>query len=175
MNLREGLIEVYTGDGKGKTTAALGLALRAAGHGLKVCIIQFMKGWPHYGELKAVNFVPGITLKQFGGPHFVDRNNPLPQDIEMAREALEEARRAMHSGLYDIIILDEINVALDFGLISLEEVISLLEEKPEKVELVLTGRNAHPEIIRRAHLVTEMKELKHPYRHGIVSRKGIDY
>ncbi|MCS7286184.1 MAG: cob(I)yrinic acid a,c-diamide adenosyltransferase [Anaerolineae bacterium] len=175
MSLKKGLIEVYTGDGKGKTTAALGLALRAAGHGLKTCIIQFMKGWPNYGELKSVGNIPEITLRQFGGPHFVDRNNPSLQDIEMAHEALEEARRAMLSGQYDIIVLDEINVALDFGLLSLEEVIALLEEKPEGVELILTGRNAHPEIIKRAHLVTEMKEVKHPYREGIVARKGIDY
>ncbi len=175
MSLKKGLIQVYTGDGKGKTTAALGLALRAAGHGFKVYIIQFMKGWPHYGELKAVEFLPGVTLRQFGGPHFVDRNNPSPEDIRMAREALQEARRAMLSGDYDIVILDEINVALDFGLIPLEEVIALLEEKPEGVELVLTGRNAHPEIIRRAHLVTEMKEVKHPYREGISARKGIEF
>jgi len=175
MSLKKGLIQVYTGDGKGKTTAALGLALRAAGHGLRVYIIQFMKGWPNYGELKAVKFLPGVTIRQFGGPHFVNRNNPSPNDIRMAREALEEARRAILSGDYDIVILDEINVALDFGLITLEEVLALLEEKPEGVELVLTGRNAHPEIIRRAHLVTEMKEVKHPYREGILARKGIEF
>jgi len=175
LPLKQGLIQVYTGDGKGKTTAALGLAMRAAGQGLKVYIIQFMKGWPHYGELETIKLIPNITLRQFGRPDFVDRENPASEDIRGAKEALEEARRALVSGEYDLLILDELNVALDFGLLSLEEVLSLLEEKPPNVELVITGRNAHPEIIKRAHLVTEMKEIKHPYREGLLGRKGIEY
>jgi len=175
MPLERGLIQVYTGNGKGKTTAALGLAMRAAGQGLKVYIIQFMKGWPHYGELETVKLIPNITLRQFGTPNFVYKGRATQEDIEGAKAALEEAHRAMRSGEYDVIILDELNVALDFELVSLEDVLSLLDKKPENVELVLTGRNAHPEIIKRAHLVTEMKEIKHPFRQGISGRKGIEY
>jgi len=175
MPLERGLIQVYTGHGKGKTSAALGLALRAAGHGLRVHIIQFMKGWPHYGELEAVKALPNITIKQFGRPDFVDKNNPDPEDIRLAHEALEEGRRAMLSGEYDIVVLDELNVALDFGLVSLEEVLSLFDRKPPEVELVLTGRRAHPEVVRRADLVTEMLDIKHPYHEGVPARKGIEY
>lgn len=175
MPLERGLIQVYTGNGKGKTTAALGLAMRAAGQGLKVYIIQFMKGWPHYGELETVKLIPNITLRQFGTPEFVRKGQATQRDIEGARAAMEEARRAMRSGEYDVIVLDELNVALDFGLVSLEDVLALLEEKPENVELVITGRNAHPEVIKRAQLVTEMREVKHPFRQGISARKGIEY
>ncbi len=175
MPLERGLIEVYTGDGKGKTTAALGLALRAAGHGFKVYIIQFMKGWPNYGELEAVKHLPGVTLRQFGRAEFVDRDNPDPEDVRMAHDALRYASDAMESGEYDIVILDEINVALDFGLIALEEVLRLLDAKPPTLELVLTGRNAHAEIIRRADLVTEMLNIKHPYAQGVAARRGIEY
>lgn len=175
MPLEKGLIQVYTGKGKGKTTAALGLALRAAGHGLKVYIVQFMKGWPRYGELVSVESLPNVTIKQFGRPEFVDRDNPDPEDSRLAQEALEHARQAMLSGRYDILILDEINVALDFGLIELSDVLSLLEEKPEDVELVLTGRNAPLEIVKRADLVTEMLDIKHPYYGGVKGRRGIEF
>lgn len=175
MGLREGLVQVYTGEGKGKTTAALGLALRAAGHDLKVCIIQFMKGWPNYGELKSLALHPEITLRQFGRPQFVDPQKPEPVDVEMAQEALKEARGAVTSGSYDLVILDEVNVALKWGLIDLSEVLSLIEEKPKRVELVLTGRYAPPEIVERAHLVTEMREIKHPYKAGVKGREGIEY
>lgn len=175
MPLERGLIQVYTGNGKGKTTAALGLAMRAAGQGLRVYIIQFMKGWPHYGELETVKLIPNITLQQFGTPNFVYKGRATEEDIKGAKAALAEARRAMHSGDYDVIILDELNVALDFELVSLEEVLSLLDEKPEKVELVITGRNAHPQVIERAHLVTEMREVKHPFQQGVPGRKGIEY
>ena len=175
MSLDEGLIQVYTGDGKGKTTAALGLAMRAAGQGLKVYVVQFMKGWPHYGELNTVAKQPNITLKQFGRPDFVDRESPHPVDIDMAQEALEHAREVVKSGEYDLVILDEVNVALEWKLIQLEDVLSVLDDKPKTVELVLTGRYAHPEVIARADLVTEMKEIKHPYRKGLSSRRGIDY
>jgi cob(I)alamin adenosyltransferase len=175
MRLDQGLIEVYTGGGKGKTTAALGLALRAAGQGLQVYIVQFMKGWPDYGELTALKRQPNITLVQFGRPDFVDRDNPDPQDVRMAQEALEHSFDIVSSGRYDVVILDEINVALDFGLVSLERVLALLDAKPPYVELVLTGRAAHPEIIERADLVTEMLSTKHPYDKGIDCRKGIEY
>lgn len=175
MALDRGLIEVYTGDGKGKTTAALGLAMRAAGQGLRVYIVQFMKGWPHYGELETVGQHPSITLQQFGRPDFVDKQNPDPVDVRMAQEALDHAREVLTSGEYDLVILDEVNVALEWKLIELENLLSLLDDKPEKVELVLTGRYAHPEVIARADLVTEMREIKHPYKSGIASRRGIDY
>ena len=175
MPLKRGLIQIYTGNGKGKTTAALGLALRASGHGLKVCIVQFMKGWPDYGELKGVKHLPGVTLHQFGRPDFVDKANPDPADIRMAHDALRYASEVVEGGECDILILDELNVALDWGLIALEEVLSLLDAKPPTMELVLTGRNAHPDIIRRADLVTEMLDIKHPYSEGIAARRGIEF
>lgn len=175
MPLERGLIQVYTGDGKGKTTAALGLALRAAGHGLQVYIVQFMKGWPDYGELQALQHQPNITLVQFGRPEFVDRDNPDPQDVHLALEALQRSLDVISNEQYDVVILDEINVALDYKLISLEQVLALLDAKPPHVELVLTGRRAHPRIVQRADLVTEMLAIKHPYAVGIVGRKGIEY
>ncbi len=175
MPLKRGLIQVYTGNGKGKTTAALGLALRASGHGFRVYIIQFMKGWPNYGELKAVEHLPSVKLRQFGRAEFVDRDNPDPADVRMAHDALRHAAEVMARGECDILILDEINVALDFGLITLDEVLRLLDAKPPTMELVLTGRNAHPELIRRADLVTEMLDIKHPYAEGVAARKGIEY
>jgi cob(I)alamin adenosyltransferase len=175
MPLEKGLIQVYTGPGKGKTTAALGLALRAAGQDMKVYIIQFMKGWPHYGELTSVEKLPNITLHQFGRPDFVNRDNPDPKDVEQAHQALDHARQTLASGNYDVVILDEINVALDYNLIGLDKVLALIEGKPEKVELVLTGRGAHPEIVKRADLVTEMLDIKHPFDEGVGGRRGIEY
>lgn len=175
MKLKQGLIQVYTGNGKGKTTAALGLALRAVGHGLRVYIIQFMKGWPHYGELVSLQHLPNVTLRQFGRPDFVNRAHPDPEDIRLADEALQQARQVLVSGNYDVVILDEVNVALDYGLIGLDDLLSLLEAKPEHVELVLTGRGAHPQIIQRADLVTEMLAIKHPYDAGTLGRRGIEY
>ena len=129
MQLKRGLIQIYTGNGKGKTTAALGLALRASGHGLKVCIIQFMKGWPDYGELKGVKHLPGVTLRQFGRAEFVDKANPDPADIRMAHDALRYAADVIAGGECNILILDELNVALDWGLVSLDEVLPLLESR----------------------------------------------
>ncbi len=175
LNSGKGLIQVYTGHGKGKTTAALGQAMRAAGQGLRVYIIQFMKGWPHYGELESLRLHPNVTIKQFGRPDYVSKESPEPVDIRMAGEALEHGREILMSGDYDLVVLDEINVALEWHLIRLEDVLSLLDQKPEKVELILTGRYAHPEVIARADLVTEMREIKHPYHKGVVSRRGIEY
>jgi cob(I)alamin adenosyltransferase len=175
MPLERGLIQIYTGEGKGKTTAALGLALRAAGHGLRVHIVQFMKGWPHYGELAALKHQPNINLMQFGRAEFVDRNNPDPQDVRLAQEAWQHSLDALRSGQYDMLILDEANVALDYGLLALEQVLKLLDAKPPHVELVLTGRGAHPAVVQRADLVTEMLAIKHPYTEGITARQGIDY
>ncbi|MBC8449152.1 MAG: cob(I)yrinic acid a,c-diamide adenosyltransferase [Chloroflexi bacterium] len=175
MKLKQGLIQVYTGEGKGKTTAALGLALRAAGHGLRVYIVQFMKGWPHYGELVSVQQLPSVTLRQFGRPDFVNRAHPDPEDVRLAGEALQHAGQIIASGDYDVVILDEVNVALDYGLIGLDDVLTVLDARPEHVELVLTGRGAHLEIIQRANLVTEMLAIKHPYDAGTVGRRGIEY
>jgi cob(I)alamin adenosyltransferase len=175
MASRQGLIHIYTGKGKGKTTAALGQAMRAAGQGLKVYIIQFMKGWPHYGELDTVGQHPSVTIEQFGRPDYVDKNNPTPEDFRLARAALERAREVLTGGQYDLVILDEINVAVEWNLIQLDDLLSLLDQKPENMELLLTGRYARAEVIARADLVTEMREIKHPYHQGIISRRGIEY
>jgi len=166
-------IHVYTGNGKGKTTAAFGLAMRAAGRGKKVCIIQFMKPDKGYGEQVSARKL-GIEVHAFGSNRFVNKNNPAREDIERAKKALNFAREKLREN-YDLIILDEINVALDFNLISLEDVLSLISMLPERTELVLTGRYAKEEIIERADLVTEMREVKHYYRKGVMAREGIEY
>ena len=175
MPLERGLIQVYTGDGKGKTTAALGLALRAAGQGLRVYIAQFMKGWPDYGELRALQSIHDITVEQFGRVAFVSRQNPDPEDGRLAQEGWRRSLDALQGGKYDVVILDEVNVALDYGLLALPQVLQVLDAKPAHVELVLTGRGAHPEVVQRADLVTEMLAIKHPYDSGVDGRKGIEY
>lgn len=175
MRLEQGLIQVYTGDGKGKTTATLGLALRAAGHGLRVEIIQFMKGWLGYGELQGVKWLPTVAIHPFGRDGWVHPDRPEPEDREQAARALAYARQVMADGEADIVVLDEINVALDYGLLDLEAVLALLDEKPRAVELVLTGRDAHPQVLCRADLVTEMRKVKHPYDQGIAGRRGIEF
>jgi cob(I)alamin adenosyltransferase len=173
--LPQGMVQVYTGSGKGKTTAALGLACRAVGHGYKVFIIQFMKGNIEYGEMEiARKLAPYLTIRQMGRECFVNPENPDPEDIRLAHEALTLARDVIMSGEYDIVILDEINVAVHFRLISKEEVLSLINERPSNLELILTGRYANREIIERADLVTEMVEVKHYYQKGVQSRVGIE-
>jgi cob(I)alamin adenosyltransferase len=172
---RRGLVQVYTGDGKGKTTAALGLALRASGQGLKVYMVQFMKGWPFYGELDAVEHIPNLTLRQFGRPDFVNKDNPDPVDVALAQEALNHTKEIVAAGLHDLVILDEVNVALSFRLIKLAEVLELIDQRPPHVELVLTGRYAPGEIVAKADLVTEMLQIKHPFNDGVQARKGIEY
>ncbi len=168
-------MQVYTGDGKGKTTAALGLVLRAAGHGLRSHIIQFMKGNIAYGELAAVGRLGGlVTITQMGRPNFVDKAHPDPEDLRLAAAALRLAADAVHSGDFDIVVLDEVNVALDYELISVGEVLKLIAEKPPQVELVLTGRNAPEAILKAADLVTEMRCLRHYYDRGVPSRRGIE-
>lgn len=175
MSEELGLVHIYTGDGKGKTTAALGLALRAAGYGMRTYIGQFMKGHS-YGELAGARLLaPYLTIEQYGRPSFVHLHQATPEDIRLAHEGLEKARAAMRSGDYAIVVLDEVCVALHFGLLSVEEVLAFLEEKPKGVELVLTGRRAPEELIARADLVTEMREVKHPYYRGIPARRGIEY
>lgn len=170
----KGLIQIYTGDGKGKTTAALGLALRACGHGMRVYMIQFMKGDINYGELIAAQKLPNLKIVQFGKPTFVNKENPAQEDIDLAQLALEHAKVVIKGGEYDIVILDELNVAIDFNLVSIEDVIDLIDSKPDNVELILTGRNAKSEIIDRAHLVTNMKKVKHYYDQGVSARKGFE-
>jgi cob(I)alamin adenosyltransferase len=172
--LEKGLVQVYTGNGKGKTTAAFGLALRAVGRGLKVYVIQFIKGGFDYGELYVVDKLQGLTLKAFGKGKFII-GKPEEVDIVQAQEALKLAREVVSSGKYDLVVLDEVNVALGLGLIGLDEVLKLARGKPAHVELVLTGRNAPDEILQVADLVTEMREVKHPYSKGVPARTGIEY
>lgn len=169
-----GLIQVYTGDGKGKTTAAIGQAVRAVGQGARVVMIQFMKG-REYGELKALEKVDNFEIHQFGRDEFVDKANPEQRDIDYAQKGLEKAREILEHGGCDLLILDEINVAVDFNLLKIEDVLELIVHKPKQVEMILTGRNAPQEFEKVAHLVTEMREIKHPYQQGIEMRKGIDY
>ena len=170
-----GLVQIYTGDGKGKTTAALGLALRAAGHGLRTYVGQFMKG-QQYGELAGAQLLaPYLTIEQYGRPTFVHVHEATPDDIRMAHEGLERARAAMHSGQYAIVVLDEVCMALHFELLTVDEVLAFLDEKPAGVELVLTGRRAPAALLARADLVTEMREVKHPYSQGVQARQGIEY
>lgn len=173
MKLAKGLVQVYTGSGKGKTTAALGLALRAIGRGLKVYMIQFMKGY-EYGENLVAKKLLNLTIAQFGRAEFVNKENTAQIDIKYAKEALEHAKEIVKGGEYDIVILDEINVALDYKLIELEEVLGLIKAKAPHTELVLTGRKAPKKIIEIADLVTEMLDIKHPYTKGITIREGID-
>ncbi|GBF34339.1 Cob(I)alamin adenosyltransferase [Desulfocucumis palustris] len=174
-HLEKGLVQVYTGNGKGKTTASLGLALRAIGHGYKVFMLQFMKG-SDYGELQtAEKFLPNLIIVQSGMETFVDRDNPSPEDIRMAAQGLETAKKIVREGNYDVVILDEINVALDYKLIPLEDVLEMIRSKPGHVELILTGRSAPEEIRQAADLITEMTLVNHPFYKGVDARQGIEY
>jgi cob(I)alamin adenosyltransferase len=175
MRLEKGLVQVYTGNGKGKTSASFGLALRAVGRGLKVYVIQFIKGGFDYGELYVVDKLPGLTLEAFGRGKFVSEEKPDMVDIDLARQALAKAQEIMKGGDVDVLILDEINVAVNLRLIEIKEVLELIRKKPEHMELVLTGRKAPVEIVQAADLVTEMIEIKHPYNSGFKARKGIEY
>lgn len=168
---------VFTGSGKGKTTAAMGMALRAVGHGIKTLMIQFIKGSRHYGELDGTQrLAPEFEIRPMGkGFIRFDRNGPAPEDIRAVQDAWEAFRQAMASREYGMIILDEINYVMDYGLLPAEEVIRVLLAKPEGVHLVLTGRNAHPGIVEIADLVTEMKEIKHPFQAGVKAQKGVEF
>ncbi|TET21741.1 MAG: cob(I)yrinic acid a,c-diamide adenosyltransferase [Candidatus Cloacimonadota bacterium] len=170
-----GLIQVFTGDGKGKTTAALGEALRACGHGFKVLVVQFMKGDIRYGEFNIAPKLPNFELRQFGLPTFVKRGEPSAEDLRLAREGFEFAKSAIQSKAYDMVILDELNVAIDYGLIKLEDVLAFLKDRPEGVEIIITGRNAPKQIIEIADLVSKIEEIKHPYQKGILGRKGVEW
>jgi cob(I)alamin adenosyltransferase len=173
--LEKGLVQVYTGDGKGKTSAAFGAALRAIGRGLKVYIIQFIKGGFDYGELYIVEKLPNLKLAAFGRGKFVIEVSPHEEDVRLAREAFELAKEVIKSGEYDMVILDEINVALNLKLVNIDETLQLIKNKPKHVELILTGRYAPRQLIEVADLVTEMKEIKHPFMQGLKPRKGIEY
>ena len=169
------MVQVYTGNGKGKTTAALGLAMRAIGQGLKVHMIQFMKGNIEYGELKtARRLAPDFAITQMGRETFVDRESPDEIDRQWARKGMQLAQQFLKDETLDVLILDEINVAIDFKLVSKTEVLSLIHSKPKGLELVLTGRYAPVEIVKEADLVTEMLEIKHYYHQGIESRRGFE-
>jgi cob(I)alamin adenosyltransferase len=169
----KGYIQVYTGDGKGKTTAVLGLALRAAGAGLNVYIAQFVKGIK-YSELDALKTLSDrITLKQYGRGCFIT-GTPEEEDIRMAQQGLKEVREIMLSGRYQVVVLDEANIATHLNLFSVKDLLDLVRSKPDHIELVITGRYADPEIVETADLVTEMKEIKHYYKDGVLAREGIE-
>ncbi|MBW1686783.1 MAG: cob(I)yrinic acid a,c-diamide adenosyltransferase [Deltaproteobacteria bacterium] len=173
MLMRQGFVQAYTGDGKGKTTAAVGLAVRAAGHGITSYIGQFLKGQP-YGELSALRAHPNITIEQFGDARCIRREEVCEEDRFRAKTGLEKAREAMLSGRYGIIVLDEINVAVWFGLVAEDDVRGFLADRPSNVEVVLTGRRATERLLQEAHLVTEFKKVKHYYDKGIPARDGIE-
>lgn len=177
MNLpRRGCLQVYTGNGKGKTTASLGMTLRSVGHGHTVFIIQFMKGSDSYGELEAARkYLPGVTIEQYGLESFVSKENPTPEDREIAQKGIKRALEIVSGGEYQLVILDELNVALDYGLVSLEQVMEIIDSRPPHVELVLTGRYAHEKVLEAADLVTEVTLVKHPFYKGVEAREGIEY
>jgi cob(I)alamin adenosyltransferase len=169
----KGYIQVYTGNGKGKTTAALGLAIRAAGAGLKVFIAQFIK-MGEYSEIKALKrFKDLILLEQFGSGRFI-KGKPSASDIEAARKGVEKIKAAFTSGQHNVVIMEEANVAAGLGLLSVEDILKIMDEKPKDVELVITGRGADSRIIEKADLVTEMKEIKHYFQKGVKARIGIE-
>jgi cob(I)alamin adenosyltransferase len=175
---RRGLVVVYTGDGKGKTTAALGMAVRAVGRGFAVLMIQFIKGSWHYGELDGVKALAPALEITAGGRGFVgilDDRLPFEEHRKAALETLAFAREQVLSGKYDLVILDEINNAVKGGLLPVEAVLELLDVRPADLHLVLTGRAAHASVLERADLVTEMREIKHPYQQGILAQVGVDY
>ena len=171
--LSKGYVQVYTGDGKGKTTAAFGLALRAVGAGLRVFIAQFVKGM-HYSELDALKrFGDEITIRQYGRDCFIHKD-PTDEDIACARAGLEEVGRAIASGEYQLVILDEANIATYYRLFSVEELLDVVNGRPDDVEIVITGRKADPRVIEAADLVTEMREVRHYYASGVEAREGIE-
>jgi cob(I)alamin adenosyltransferase len=176
-DIRRGLIMVNTGPGKGKTTAAMGTALRAVGNGMKVLMLQFLKGSWHYGELDAVKaFGDNFVMRQLGrGFVKVGGAETDPEDVRMVEAAWQESHDAIFSGNWDLVILDEINYAISYGMLDPEKVAETLKQKPEMVHVILTGRSAHPKIIEAADTVTEMRQVKHAYEAGILAQRGIEY
>jgi len=177
-DIRRGLIIVNTGPGKGKTTAAMGTALRAVGQGMRVLMLQFIKGSWHYGELDAVQvFGDKFIMKQMGRG-FVKvgaAEKPDPEDVRMVEEAWSEAEQAIQSGQWDLVVLDEINYAITYGMLDPAKVVEALKKKPDMVHVILTGRNAHPSIVDLADTVTEMRDIKHAYEKGVLAQRGIEY
>ena len=175
----EGLILVNTGDGKGKTTAALGVALRSAGCGRRVLILQFIKSGANYGELAGIALLPTIEIRSMGKGFIFHKQDESEEKMKEHQQAAKEAwtmvETEVKSGQWDLIILDEINYAIHYGLVDVETVVNLLKTKPENLDMILTGRNARPEIIELAHTVTEMKVIKHAYQQGIKAKRGIEF
>lgn len=174
---RRGLVLINTGPGKGKTTAAMGTALRAVGNGMRVLMLQFLKGSWHYGELEAVKaFGDNFVMKQMGrGFVKIGGAETDPEDIRMVEEAWSEARTAILSGEWDMVVLDEINYAIGYGMLDPVQVVTTLKERPEMVHVILTGRNAHASLVEIADTVTEMRQVKHAYEGGILAQRGIEY
>lgn len=173
--LAKGLVQVYTGNGKGKTTASLGLVFRALGHGLRIHVMQFMKGQTVYGELEsAKQFADNLTIEQVGSAKFIKQGMQTATDRGLAQAAFARARDLVNSGDYDLIVLDELNCAVDFDLVDVADVKELIRTKPTHTELVITGRNVHPDIVELADLVTEMREIKHYFNVGQAARVGIE-
>jgi len=171
--MEQGYVQVYTGNGKGKTTAALGLAIRAAGAGYQVFIGQFAKG-QDYAELHAFKrFSDQVCIRQYGQAGFIVQSAQAA-DVAMAQDGLAEVKEAVFSGRYKVVILDEANIATHFGLFDVDDLLELIDNRPEHVELVLTGRCVHPRIVEKADLVTEMREVKHYYQRGVMARIGIE-
>ncbi|WP_101009023.1 cob(I)yrinic acid a,c-diamide adenosyltransferase [Nitrosotalea sinensis] len=176
--MTKGLVIVYTGKGKGKTTAALGMALRAVGYNHKICMIQFIKGSWHYGEMtSSKRLEPEFELTAIGKGFvgILDDKSPIEDHKKMAEEALKVAKEKITSKIYNLVILDEINYALNLGLINLQDILDVIAARPDDVNIVLTGNHARDEIIEKADLVTEMREIKHPFKSGIKAKKGIDF
>ncbi|MCG8614721.1 MAG: cob(I)yrinic acid a,c-diamide adenosyltransferase [Desulfobacterales bacterium] len=174
--MKKGLLMVFTGDGKGKTTAALGMAMRSAGHGLRVCVIQFIKGSWKYGELEAVKRFDTEIDFHVMGRGFTFKSDDLEKDRALAREAWDHAQQAMYSGKYHLVVLDEFTYLLNYGMIDPEEALDVLAGKPEKLHVAVTGRSAPDSLISAADLVTEMRVIKHPYKaQGIKAQKGIEF
>jgi cob(I)alamin adenosyltransferase len=173
--LTRGLVQVFTGEGKGKTTAALGAVIRALGNGLKVYIVAFMKSDEPGGEWDVLSRLSGVTVSKFGFRDFTDPEQVKPEERERAQQALAAIRQAISGGSYDLVVLDEVNIAVAWKLVRLDEVIDIIRHKPQRVELILTGRYASEELVGMADLVTEMVKIKHPYDSGIIARPGIEY
>ena len=174
-NNTKGLVQVYTGNGKGKTTAAAGAIVRAAGHGLRVLLVSFMKGSYAYGEYKTLRQLPNVEIAQYGLRKFTDPAKVKVEEKKQAIAALAKAREAVLSGDYDLVVMDEVVMAIAYELITLDEVLKLIADKQARVELILTGRHADNRLLEAADLVTEMVKIKHPFDRGIKARKGIEY